>query len=407
MDYETTLEYLEALGNEVLAMKFGLENIRSLLRGLGDPQEEFPAILIAGTNGKGSVARFLHGILKEGGLSVGLFTSPHLIHVEERIVVNGESITPKAFAATLSEVTDCVQQLGWEHHPTYFETVTATAFLAFANQQVDVAVLEVGMGGRLDSTNVYDRPLLSIITPLGMDHQTHLGDRIEAIAREKAGIIHRETPVLSAIQKPEAAEVIRLTAAELDAPLSKIDLSETSVKPGEDGRYTFLHHDRNYQLSVYGKHQVQNACLALEAVRVLQDRFPMFGRELKAGIEKTRHPAVLNKISDHPDTFIDGGHNEDAAGVLRDFLLEHTREPRSLVVGMLADKDIQTFLEILSPCFDKVFTTKVNSPRAASLHELKEACPEAIPVEISHPGTPESPEDCKNCPRSRVTLPGW
>jgi dihydrofolate synthase/folylpolyglutamate synthase len=381
MDHDGALEYLENLGNEVLAMKFGLENIRSVLSRLGNPQEAFPAILIAGTNGKGSVARFVHGILKEGGLSVGLFTSPHLIHVEERIVVNGERITPAKFAAALTEVAETVGQLGWEHHPTYFETITATALLAFEDQEIDVAVLEVGMGGRLDSTNVYDRPLLSIITPIGMDHQVYLGNRIEEIAGEKAGIIHRGTPVLSAIQRPEAAEVIRAKAEELDAPLDVIDLSELQAQTAEDGRYAFVYRDAEYQLSVYGQHQVQNACLAIEAVRILRDRFPMFGREIQAGVTKTRHPAVLNKISDYPATFIDGGHNEDAARVLREFVLGHTVEPRNLVFGMLKDKDITSFLEILSPCFDRVFLTQVSSPRAATLRELTDAYPEGVPIE--------------------------
>ena len=217
MNYRESLHYLRQLGDEVLTMKFGLSTMRSLLAALGDPHRSYPAVLIAGTNGKGSVARFLGSILRADGICCGLFTSPHLIRVEERFRVDGESIPESDFANCLTEVVRTVRTLELPCHPTHFETLTALGFLYFARKRVSIAILEIGMGGRLDSTNVAD-PILSILTSIGYDHQKYLGNSLGEISREKAGILRPATPAIVAPQIPEVQTRLLSASREAGAP---------------------------------------------------------------------------------------------------------------------------------------------------------------------------------------------
>ncbi|RPJ58462.1 MAG: bifunctional folylpolyglutamate synthase/dihydrofolate synthase [Acidobacteria bacterium] len=377
MDYDESVRYLNRLGNEVLGMRFGLETIRALLRTLGDPQQNFPSVLVAGTNGKGSVASFLANILSSGGFRTGLYLSPHVVQLEERFQIDGQLISRSDVAACLSQVADAVRKSGCQ--PTYFETVTATAFLYFSRYAVQVAVLEVGMGGRLDSTNVVD-PLLSVMTPIGLDHQKQLGPTIEQIAGEKAGIIHQSRPVLTAPQVPEVYSVLCSRAEVLQAPFHKLQENEISVVNFEEGKSSLTFHGVTATPRLLGAHQLQNAALAIRAAELLAPRFTVSRAAMAQGIERTRIPGRIQRISEKPVILVDGGHNRQAAANLVRFVGAETAKPRALVFSMMRDKDIQEVAEILRPAFDRVFVTEMQSPRAASVSQLLEAFPEATAV---------------------------
>jgi dihydrofolate synthase/folylpolyglutamate synthase len=380
MNYSQCLEYLYRLGNEVLTMKFGLETTRKLLHDLGNPHLNFPSVLIAGTNGKGSVARFLASICQAAGLRTGLYTSPHLIRIEERVAVDGLDITPESFARHFTSVVDAVRRLELDPHPTFFEMVTVTAFTEFSEADIDIAVLEVGMGGRLDSTNVVD-PILSVITPISYDHQQYLGESLTEITREKAGILRPLRKAISAPQNKEVWATLETESKRMDAELQMINLSEVRRQNDPDGRYCFNFEGHDYQLSTRGRFQVDNACLALKAANLLRFYLPLdFSASLRA-VETTKPKAVLQKVGSNPLTLLDGGHNIQAAYSLARFVRGHTSRPRTLVLGMMKDKEIPSVVDELEPEFDKIHLTGVDSPRAASLDELRCLCPAGVPFE--------------------------
>ena len=380
MNYSECTEYLDRLGNEVLTMKLGLEPMRALLKELGNPESDYPALLVAGTNGKGSVARFVASICSAAQLGTGLFTSPHLVSIRERLSLSGRSISEEEFARNLSDVVGAVRSLQFETHPTFFETVTATALLFFSRQQADLAVLEVGLGGRLDSTNVVD-PILSLLTPVSYDHQQYLGETLAKIAAEKAGILRESRPALSLPQISEVNRVLQRKALQLGAHLEVVDMSEVTMAECRFGSYSFTYEDRMYQLSACGKQQVGNAALALKAVEELRELgFDIDSEAVARGIESTVIPGVLELIDHQPPTYLDGGHNPAAATNLVNFLISHTREPRKLAFGIMRDKEIEKVLEILREAFQHIYLTQIDSPRAASLEELKKIFPDGEPV---------------------------
>lgn len=376
MNYPSCLEYLDRLGNEVLTMKFGLETIRRLLAGLNHPQDQFPSVLVAGTNGKGSVAHFLAGICSAAGLRTGLFTSPHLVEPRERIRIDGVPVTGEEFAAAFQEVVDCIRKGEFQLHPTFFETVTATALCAFRRGKVDLAVLEVGMGGRLDSTNAVE-PILSLITPIDYDHQQYLGNTLSAIAREKAGIMRAGRPVLSALQPPEVTETLKRCAADLGALLTFVP-SPGAASADWLGRYAISLDRTRCRLGSCGRHQVANAHLAAAAaLRLAAFGFPISEEAIVRGLQETVVPGVLQWWSQHPPLILDGGHNPHAAGNLAAYLRAFTGEPRTLIFGCMRDKDARAILHPLLPLFEHVFFTRVRNPRAASLEDLRTLYPAA------------------------------
>lgn len=380
MDFSECSDYLERLGNEVLTMKFGLDTIRTLLRALGNPEVDYPVLLLAGTNGKGSVARFVSSICSASGMRAGLFTSPHLVSIRERVSLDGRLISEEQFAEHLTFVVSAIDKLKLEAHPTFFETVTAVALHYFSRQEVDIAVMEVGLGGRLDSTNVVE-PALSVLTRISYDHQQYLGNTLDEIAGEKAGILRPSRPALSLPQCQEVSQALQAAADDTGARLETIDRSQIVESGHEGGRYNFVFHGQEYRLGTCGVHQIMNAALAVRAAEKLQEQgFTIDTSAIYQGIRDTRVPGVVERVGEDPEIFLDGGHNPEAAANLVRFLEEHTEEPRNLVFGIMRDKMVDSVLTILVKACQQVYVTQIPSPRAASIEDLLDAYPQAVPV---------------------------
>src|SRR5215510_7208226 len=282
MNFEEATEYLYSLGNETLAMKLGLESVRALARSLDDPQRKFPAVHIAGTNGKGSTAAMTASVLRSAGLRAGLYTSPHLVSITERIRIEGDEIAPDEFARLATAVRAAGERLVAENilpaPPTFFEQVTMIAYLYFAERKVDLAVLEVGLGGRLDATNICE-PVVTAITPVGFDHQKYLGDTLASIAGEKAGIVKPGVPVVVAPQSGEAMKTIAARCEELKAPMitPAPPFGIEALSDDENiGRYRFRYRgwddkdEYDLRLGLRGRHQITNAIVAIHIAELLR-----------------------------------------------------------------------------------------------------------------------------------------
>ena len=385
MSYEECLAYLDPLGNDMLGRKFGLEKITVLLEALGNPQRSFPSVSVAGTNGKGSTSAMLAGILSLSGNRTGLFTSPHLVRVNERIKIDGADIRDDEFAEVFSEVRQVAEkvqrQAGWEESPSYFEFVTATAFLHFARARVGVAVLEVGLGGRLDATSTAE-PVLALITNVDFDHERILGSTLAEIAREKAGVIRPNLPVLVGAEEPEALGEIQKRAKELGAECLEVrnfarvtnlrsfqglHCFDLSIKfSGGEERFP------NVSVGLRGKFQVRNAVAAAAgAWKLKQAGMPVSRRALIEALREVRWPGRLETMDFTPLLLVDGAHNPGAARQLAEFLCDHVR-PRKvrLIYASMRDKNISGISEILFPLAEKIYLTQVSMPRAASPQEL-------------------------------------
>ena len=390
MNYEAAVRYLLSLGRELAAptqasaAKFDLENISVLAERLGRPDRAYPSAHVAGTNGKGSTAAFLEAILRDAGFRTGLNTSPHLERINERIRVNGEDIGDEAFAEILSRVQAITEELladgKLRAHPTYFECVTAMAFEYFAQQRVEFGVFEVGLGGRLDSTNILT-PAVSIITRIDFDHENFLGHSLREIAGEKAGIIKPAVPVVIAEQRPEAREVILNRAKELLSPV--IDTAESfrieaeSVDNGHvRAQVTEIASGWSIELapSLPGHFQLQNALNAVAAARLLQQRgFRISDESISRGIATTVWPGRIEKIHSHPDIYLDGAHNPSAARELAHFIEESLNGKRIyLLYGALRDKAVDEVAGLLFPLAAEVVMTAPATSRAISAVQLEE-----------------------------------
>jgi dihydrofolate synthase/folylpolyglutamate synthase len=388
MSYAAAIDALNALAPELFVTpgrprrKFSLGEIGILLAELGDPQHRFPSILIAGTNGKGSTAATLASILRASGLRTGLYTSPHLERPNERIQIDGAEISDQGFARYyfhVAEAGDALVGTGrLEQNPSFFETITAMAFLAFAEASIDIAVLEVGMGGRLDATNIVN-PLVSIITDISLDHTEWLGPTISAIAREKAGILRPSGTLVTLPQHPEANQAIGEAATELQvrgisaAPyIPALDrAAEQEVVAGY--RLRVLGSEIEVASPLSGVHQHRNVALAIAAAVELAENhgFPVTPDSIAAGIRATRWPGRLETIADGDVTWIlDVAHNPAGAWSLRSALrpiLDRAAaagQTRTLVFGCLRDKPVAEMAQILFPLFDRVVFAPIASPRA-------------------------------------------
>jgi dihydrofolate synthase / folylpolyglutamate synthase len=388
MDYASAVRYLLSLGRELAAptqaaaAKFDLVNTTVLLERLGHPDRAYPTIHIAGTNGKGSTAAFVESILRHAGFRTGLNTSPHLERINERFRINGEEITDEQFAESFTRIHAAIEDLLAEGnlraHPTYFECVTAVAFEIFARQRVEFGVIEVGLGGRLDATNVIT-PAVSVITRIDFDHENFLGHSIREIAGEKAGIIKPGVPIVSAPQLPEARDVLRTRAAELHCPL--LETSEyfrVDKEQLEDGfvraQVTELAANMQFSLALplAGRFQLENALNAVAATRALpSETFRITRETIERGIAEARWPGRLEKLQSHPDLFLDGAHNPGAARELARFLEENfAGRPLTLIYAAMRDKAVDEVTGLLFPLATEVIFTQPNNSRAISASQL-------------------------------------
>jgi dihydrofolate synthase / folylpolyglutamate synthase len=390
MNYHSAVRYLLSLGRELAAptqaaaAKFNLENITVLLERLGRPDRAYPTVHIAGTNGKGSTAAFVESILRQAGFRTGLNTSPHLERINERFRVNGEEISDELFAETFTGVHSVIEELLAEGklrgHPTYFECVTALAFEVLARERVEFAVIEVGLGGRLDATNVIN-PVVSIITRIDFDHENFLGHSLAEIAGEKAGILKPGVPVVSAPQLPEARDVLRSRAAELHCHLLEtaeaFRVNEEVMERGcASARAAEISTGAQFFLApqLPGRFQLQNALNAVAAARLLQAKnFHITNEDIERGIAAAQWPGRLEKLQSRPDVYLDGAHNPGAARELARFLEENFAGRRIILVyGAMRDKAVDEVTGSLFPLAAEVIFTQPNNPRAISATQLAE-----------------------------------
>jgi dihydrofolate synthase/folylpolyglutamate synthase len=396
MTYDESVRYLLSLGRELAAprqpamggtagaaaQKFDLRNISILADRLNNPQRTCPCVHIAGTNGKGSTAAMLESILRRAGLKTGLYTSPHLVLINERIRVAGEDISDADFSAAFSRVHAFIEVLlasgSLAAHPTYFECLTAMAFDHFARVPVDFAIYEVGMGGRLDSTNIV-MPEVAVITQIDFDHESFLGHSIEEIAAEKAGIIKPGAWVVSSAERPEARAVIARRCTELDARLIEVDTAyQVENLRSENGCYRAEVLPARAQrriplaLAIPGRYQVRNALAALAAARLLAERgFPTDDSTIAHGIAATRWPGRLELVQQNPAVFLDGTHNPAGARTLLDFWNENFPGRRiHLVYGAMRDKAVDEIAGLLFPHASSVTLTEPRQTRAITAAEL-------------------------------------
>ncbi|MDX2042133.1 MAG: folylpolyglutamate synthase/dihydrofolate synthase family protein [Acidobacteriota bacterium] len=397
MNFAESVSYLYSLGNEVLAMKLGLETVQALASALRHPQRKFPAIHIAGTNGKGSTAAMTEAILRVAGLRVGLYTSPNLISITERYRVDGDDIAEDDFARLATIVRQAGETLVakglLEAPPTFFEQVTMIGYLHFAERQVDLAVLEVGMGGRLDATNIC-QPLVTAITPIGFDHQQYLGNTLAAIAGEKAGIIKPNVPVIVAPQADEAMQVIAVRATELNALLIPVADESFSIEPSESGKYRLRYRDYDALLNLRGRHQAENAMTAILIAKQLRQLGWKIERQaIQTGLSNAVWPGRLQLIESPklPPMLVDGAHNPAGAETLRSFLTEHyAAVPLTLIFGAMADKAAIEMAEILFPITQHFILTKADNPRAASPQSIAEQTKKLRPDAVCTHGLAEA-----------------
>jgi len=386
VNYPDSVHFLYALGNEIKTAKFGLDRIRTVLDALGRPQDRLRFVHVAGTNGKGSVCAMMESVLRTDGRRTGLFTSPHLAEPTERIRIGGRPVSAGQFAGAFDRVHAAVEKLlaagAIDFHTTYFETVTAMAMSIFADEAVDIAVLEVGLGGRLDATNIV-APDLCVITAVDFDHEAYLGKSLESIAGEKAGILKPGVPAVFARQRPEAAGVLEDRAATLGVPVSHA--TDWSVRDldldARGSRFVLANGD---VLRIYcplaGEHQVENAVTAIAALR----RLGVADRAIENGIASAEWPGRLERVSERPEIILDGAHNPAGARALGAYIDRfYARRRVRLIYGAMRDKAIAEIAGILFPRARQVIVTAPRQSRALS--------PEAMHDVSDHPGLSTAP----------------
>ena len=390
MTYDEALEYLDSLGK--FGIRLGMERIEGLLRELGNPETKFKSVHVTGTNGKGSVVTMITDILLASGLHVGKFTSPHLVKYNERIEFDGHEISDEMFGELVGRVrlaADAVVTKGVCDQPTQFEILTAAAFLFFAEQKVDYAVIEVGLGGLWDSTNVIT-PVVSVITNVALDHTDKLGKDLPHIAMQKAGIIKEKVPVVTGAEGEETLGPIVSFAMFRQAPVylyGKAFYGEGKTGSMSGQTFTLCAGDTyrsDYEIRLPGDHQIRNGALAIVAAKLVSKQDGRITETaLHAGVAQSRWPGRLERISENPDVILDGAHNPNGAEVLRKALDKfYGDRSRTFVLGMMADKDMQAVVKILIRPEDKVYTVRADDGlRAAEAADLAQLVgPNAQPM---------------------------
>jgi dihydrofolate synthase / folylpolyglutamate synthase len=345
MNFDESVSYLYSLGNEVTAMKLGLENPRKLLQALGNPHEKYLKVQVAGTNGKGSTCAFLDSICRQANIETGLFTSPHLISITERIKIDGEEISENDFAKYATIVRESTESE--KLYATFFEQITAIALLKFAENKIDLAILEAGLGGRLDATTAANADIVAI-TPIDYDHQQYLGETLTEIAGEKAAIIRADIKVVVSKQNTEAEKVILERCKEFKVVPRRTNFDLPSI-----------------ELSLKGKHQIENAKVAVR----LAESLKIDKAHIINGLQTATHKG---RLEFYQGILFDGSHNIAGAKALREYLAENMSQPITLVFGAMKDKQIAEIAEILFPLAENLILTQPNNSRSATVEELEE-----------------------------------
>ena len=378
--YETAIQYLFSL--QKFGIKFGLSKTENLLKAFGNPHIGQNYIHIAGTNGKGSVATFLGSMLREAGFKVGMYVSPHLVRFTERFKINDEEISQEKTARLIDELRAAFNP---DEPPTFFEAVTAMAILYFAREKTDVAIMEVGMGGRLDATNVIT-PLVTGITNISMEHQEYLGNRLSQIAEEKAGVIKKGVDVVTSVTQPQIIQQLKAIAEERGAALWQVGKNMTYRSTAAGLHYFGENRTiKGLELGLRGIHQPRNASLALGMMERIETKgFPLSTDQIREGLKKATWAGRMQVIEKNPTILLDGAHNPAAVKVLaRSIKACFSYERMILVIGIMADKDIFGLLRAIVPMSDRVLYTRPVYSRAADPHVLMEkALPLDTPGEV-------------------------
>lgn len=376
MNYQETLVFIN--GTEKFGSKLDLERITALMHELGDPQDQLQFVHLAGTNGKGSTAVSLATILSQAGYRTGLYTSPFIYDFNERIQINNQNISNNDLAKIVTQVKDVInnpQSLVHQTGVTEFEIITAATFLYFYQQRCEVVVLEVGMGGRFDATNIIKTPLLSIITSISLDHTHYLGTTTDKIAFEKAGIIKENGQTLVyPFQEEKALAVLKKVARERHNQLTVVDASTLKIKSMTWTGSQFSYQGENYQISLSGEYQVYNALVVIEAIKFLNKNhnFRISTAHLKKSLAQVYWPGRLEILGPRPLFLVDGSHNADG---MRSFVtalpkLTSAKQRKIVIFSMLADKDIKSALKLLAQVADIIIFTQINNPRSATIAQL-------------------------------------
>lgn len=374
MTYKQSVEYIHSL------LKFGihpgLSRMNTLLSFLGNPEKDIAFVHIAGTNGKGSTATAIANILIDAGYKTGLYTSPYVAHFLERVQINAQMVSESVFAKSVSDIAVFANKMKENGDIlTEFELITAAAFLCFKREKCDIVVLETGLGGRLDATNVIKKPLVEVITSISLDHTNILGDTTEKIAYEKCGIIKENTAVVSAFsQDDEAFSVIKETVESLGCRLYVPDINKTKILHTDIFKTEFTYKDLGYKITMPGVHQVQNMTAAIETAKILASSgFTISDNNIYNGILNTKLSARAEIINNKPLVILDGGHNKSGIMALLK-LIKHTLPNKDItaIIGMMEDKDVNTFVKLISKIAKKIICVTVENPRAIKAIKLLE-----------------------------------
>lgn len=380
MNYQETMEFIGRANK--FGSVLGLDNIRELLRRLDNPQDRLRIVHIAGTNGKGSTLAFLASVFKEQGYEAGRYVSPASFCYEERFCINDRIISKNDLCFYMEKIKNVSEEMvrDGKEHPTVFEMETALSFLYFLDKKVDVVLLETGLGGRLDATNVTTKPLCTVITSIGFDHTQYLGSTIKEIAGEKAGIIKEGCPVVSYFNNSEANGVITEKAKQKNSPITFTDPERLTVlSESLDGaEFSYVCADgteyRNMVIKLLGRHQIYNAVTALEVLQILKKSYLFLQDSIRDGLKNAVWDGRLQRISAVPAVFCDGAHNPDGAQSLLQFLENNfTNKKIIYIMGVLSDKDYLKMLKIMSPMSNEIYTVTPESDRALPAEELAEA----------------------------------
>lgn len=382
MDYQQSREYIEDA--KQYGSVLGLKNMQEMMRRLGNPQDKLSYVHVAGTNGKGSVIAYLYSVLSNAGYRIGRYISPAIYSYRERMETAGCPVSREKFAEYVTRVADVIENMekAGLPHPTPFEIETAVAFLFFADENCDLVLLEVGMGGNLDATNIVSNVLTAVITPISMDHQEFLGNTLREIAEKKAGIIKPGCTVVLAGQEEEVRETIRQTAGSMGAEVFEAGPADVSVEHADIWGQRFFFEGEEYEISLSGEHQAGNAAVALKTLSCLGDKgFPTTMEQRKKGLKETKWPGRFSVIHKSPLFIVDGAHNPGAARVLAQSVCRYfSGKNVYYIIGMFKDKDYDTVLKLTCPYAKKIWTIETpDNPRALPARELARAAAKRHP----------------------------